>query len=278
MKCEEIRIQVEGSAEDSRLETYILDTPCDKNLKVQKRPMILICPGGAYEKTSFREGEPLAVHFLNQGYHACVLRYSVAPHHFPTQVLELGKAVRMIREHADEWKVDKELIFIHGASAGGHLAASYGAFWNREFMTSRLQTTSEVLKVKGLLLSYPVITSDPQYAHVGSFKNLLGDRFEEDKARMSLEYQVTEAMPPCFIWHTAKDATVPAENSLLMAMALRKAEVPVELHIFPEGEHGLSRADSLVERMDGSGIQKECSRWMELADSWLRRQCSFRES
>ena len=96
MKYEEIKIQIEGSAEDSRLETYILDTPLDKNLKIEKRPMVLICPGGAYEKTSFREGEPLAVHFLNQGYHAAVLRYSVAPHRFPTQVLELGKAVRMI--------------------------------------------------------------------------------------------------------------------------------------------------------------------------------------
>ena len=276
MKYEEIKIQIEGSAEDSRLETYILDTPLDKNLKIEKRPMVLICPGGAYEKTSFREGEPLAVHFLNQGYHAAVLRYSVAPHRFPTQVLELGKAVRMIREHADEWKVDKELIFIHGASAGGHLAASYGVFWNQEFMTSGLQTTAGALKVKGLLLSYPVITSDPKYAHKGSFKNLLGDRFAEDRVRMSLEYQVTEAMPPCFIWHTAKDATVPVENSLLMAMALQKAKVPVELHIFPEGEHGLSRADSLVERVDGSGIQKECSQWLNLADSWIRKQCGFR--
>ena len=137
MKYEEIKIQIEGSAEDSRLETYILDTPLDKNLKIEKRPMVLICPGGAYEKTSFREGEPLAVHFLNQGYHAAVLRYSVAPHQFPTQVLELGKAVRMICEHADEWKVDKELIFIHGASAGGHLAASYGVFWNQEFYDFR---------------------------------------------------------------------------------------------------------------------------------------------
>ncbi len=230
----------------------------------------------------------------------------------------------MIREHADEWKVDKELIFIHGASAGGHLAASYGVFWNQEFMTSGLQTTAGALKVKGLLLSYPVITSDPKYAHTGSFKNLLGDRFAEDRVRMSLEYQVTEAMPPCFIWHTAKDsdpkyahtgsfknllgdrfaedrvrmsleyqvteamppcfiwhtakdATVPVENSLLMAMALQKAKVPVELHIFPEGEHGLSRADSLVERVDGSGIQKECSQWLNLADSWIRKQCGFRE-
>ena len=166
MKYEEIKIQTEGSAEDSRLETYILDTPSDKDLKVQKRPMIVICPGGAYEKTSFREGEPLALHFLNQGYHACVLRYSVAPHRFPTQLLELGTAIRTIHEHADEWKVDEELIFVHGASAGGHLAASYGAFWNQEFMSSGLQTTADVLKVKGLLLSYPVITSDPEYAHM----------------------------------------------------------------------------------------------------------------
>ena len=273
MKYEEIKIQTEGSAEDSRLETYILDTPSDKDLKVQKRPMIVICPGGAYEKTSFREGEPLALHFLNQGYHACVLRYSVAPHRFPTQLLELGTAIRTIHEHADEWKVDEELIFVHGASAGGHLAASYGAFWNQEFMSSGLQTTADVLKVKGLLLSYPVITSDAVTGHLPSFANLLGDRYEEKLEEMSLEKQVTGKTPPCFLWHTATDDTVPVENSLLMAMALRKAGVPVELHVFPDGEHGLSLASKLVERVDGSGVQEECQQWIGLADAWLSRLC-----
>ena len=90
---------------------------------------------------------------------------------------------------------------------------------------------------------------------------------------MSLENQVTHTMPPTFIWHTAEDQTVPVENSLLMTMALRRADVPVELHIFPKGEHGLSLATKHVEREDGSGVQDECACWIELADVWLEKLC-----
>ena len=79
MRYEEIAVSVEGSAKDTKMQMYLLDTPRDKNLKIQNGAMVLICPGGGYEKTSFREGEPLAMHFLSRGYHSCVLRYSVAP-------------------------------------------------------------------------------------------------------------------------------------------------------------------------------------------------------
>lgn len=273
MIYQKIPIQVEGSADYARLEAYILDTPHDRLLKIQKRPMIIICPGGGYEMTSYREGEPVAMHFLSKGYHACVLRYSVAPSLFPTQVLEVGQAMKMIHEHAGEWNVDVDKIVVQGASAGGHLAASYGIFWNQEFMSSKLQTKAEALKPKGIMLSYPVITSDPRYAHMGSFENLLGDRLGQCADAMSLENQVTKTMPPCFIWHTATDKTVPVENSLLMTLALRRVEVPVELHIFPEGEHGLSLASPLVEREDGSGVQAECARWIDLADAWIDKLC-----
>ncbi len=271
MIYEEIRIQAEGSTDSAKLEAYILDTPHDRNVKIKKRPLALICPGGAYEMISFREGEPIAMHFLSKGYHACVLRYSVAPAVFPTQVLEVGMAVRIIREHAEEWNVDLDKIAVQGFSAGGHLAASYGIFWNQEFLSSKLGMTAEELRPSGILLAYPVITSDARYAHMGSFRNLLGEKFETCRKQLSLETQVTRSMPPTFIWHTMADEAVPVENSLLLAMALREAGVPMELHIFPEGEHGLSLADWRVEREDGSGVQAECARWIELADAWLER-------
>lgn len=271
MLYEKIRIQAEGSADSARLEAYILDTPHDQMMKIRKRPMVIICPGGGYEALSFREGEPIAMHFLSKGYHACVLRYSVAPAVFPTQVLEVGMAVKIIREHAEEWNVDLERIAVQGFSAGGHLAASYGIFWNQEFMSSKLGMTADQLRPAGILLAYPVITSDARYAHMGSFCNLLGEKLELCKKQLSLETQVTKSMPPTFIWHTVADETVPVENSLLLAMALRKAGVPMELHIFPEGEHGLSLADERVEREDGSGMQAECARWTELADAWLKK-------
>ena len=120
MIYKEIPIQVEGSDKTSRAQFYILDTLPDE-MKIQKRPIILICPGGGYHKVSYREGEPLAMHFLSLGYHACVLQYSVSPEAFyPTQLLEVTESVRQIHEHAKEWYIDTKKIVLAGASAGGH--------------------------------------------------------------------------------------------------------------------------------------------------------------
>lgn len=271
MIYKEISVQVEGSADYARLQAYIQDTPHDGSLKIERRPLILICPGGGYERTSFREGEPTALHFLNQGYHACVLRYSTAPVHFPAQVLEVGKAFRVIREHADEWNVDMDRIVVQGSSAGGHLAACYGVFWNQDFLLSALKAEAFEMKPKGIMLSYPVITSNPAYAHLGSFENLLGEDYDAQAERVSIEKQVKETMPPCFIWHTMEDEAVPVENSLMMVSALRKAGVPAELHIFPKGEHGLSLASPIVERASGAGVEVQCAQWTGLADMWLER-------
>lgn len=273
MVYKEISIRAEGSADYAKGKFYILDTPHDRGIRIRKRPVILICPGGGYEMVSYREGEPVAMHFLGKGYHACVLHYSVAPSVFPAQLLEVGETVKILREHAEEWNIDTDKIIIQGASAGGHLAASYGIFWNREFMASGLQTDVLNLKPAGVMLSYPVITSDPRYAHIESFRNLLGENFEEGHEAVSLENHVTKDMPPCFLWHTMADGTVPVENSLLMAMALKRAGVPAEVHIFPEGEHGLSLANRLVEREDGSGVQPQCAAWAGLADAWLEKLC-----
>ncbi|EOS81774.1 hypothetical protein C817_00503 [Dorea sp. 5-2] len=271
MIYEEIPVRAEGSADYARLQVYIQDTPQDGSVKRKKRPLILICPGGGYERTSYREGEPTALHFLSRGYHACVLRYSVAPVHFPTQLLEVGCAVRIIRENAEKWKVDTQRIVVQGSSAGGHLAACYGAFWNQELLKEDLDPPAEEWKPGGMLLSYPVITSDPGYAHKGSFENLLGEEYEALAEKVSVEKQVTKDMPPCFIWHTMDDDTVPVENSLLLTEALHREGIPSELHIFPEGEHGLSLASPVVERENGHGVQPECARWIELADAWLER-------
>lgn len=273
MIYKEMPIQAEGSAKDVQAQFYILDTPAEK-LKIKKRPMIIVCPGGGYHMLSYREGEPVAMHFLSRGYHACVLHYSIAPVQFPAQVLEIAQVMKMIHVHAEEWHVDTDNIVVQGSSAGGHLAASYGIFWNQEFVAAKTGIRTEELKPKGIMLSYPVITSDPQYAHMPSFENLLGDKYESCVKLMSLENQVTKTMPPCFLWHTAVDATVPLPNSLLMAMSLWQAGVPVELHVFPEGEHGLSLANALVEREDGSGVQAECARWIDLADAWIDRLTS----
>lgn len=214
-------IQVEGAQSYARLVTYIQEH--SDAINIQKRKLVLVCPGGSYANTSDREAEAIALQFAAMGYHAAVLRYSVAPATYPTALLEVAKSVQMIREHAEEWHVDAEKIVIEGCSAGGHLAASYCLFWKEKFIAVALGITDveRVLKPNGMLLGYPVITSG-EFAHRGSFVKLLGERQKELNEALSLEKHVSEDVPPTFIWHTFEDQTVPVENSLLFVGALRK--------------------------------------------------------
>ena len=143
--------------------------------------MVVVCGGGGYEYISDREQEPIVLQFLSMGYHACLLNYSVAPNVFPTAVCELASAVALIREHAQEWGVDSDKIVTCGFSAGGHLAASLGVFWNREFVYGALNRKPEEVKPNGQILCYPVITSGEK-AHRGSVQKLLGAECETVKS------------------------------------------------------------------------------------------------
>lgn len=271
-----ISIQAEGSLENSHLTTYLLDSyeELDPN---KKRPLILVCPGGAYRFTADREAEMIALHLNSAGYHVAVLRYSCAPAIFPTALLEVAEAIKILRENAENWHIDTDKIFVMGFSAGGHLAASYGVFWNRPFVSEKTGLKTEELKVAGLILCYPVITSKEEYTHLESIHNLLGATYEERKEEMALETQVGQQVPPAFLWHTFEDATVPFQNSLFFVEAMGKAKIPVEYHLYPEGNHGLSLADETLIRADGSGFQRECQSWMPLLKTWLHRMCEKNE-
>lgn len=264
------QIQVPGSLPDTRLTVYIQDY--SKDLMIQERPLILICPGGGYMRTSDREAEPIALKFLAMGYHAAVLRYSCAPARYPAALLELAASMALIRGNAQEWHVDAEKIIVQGCSAGGHLAASLGMFWEEDLVADGIGLDGpdrELLRPSGMILCYPVITSGA-FAHRGSFENLLGERQEELGEKMSLEKQVSEKTPPAFIWHTFADQAVPVENSLLLVSALRKAGIPTEFHMYPKGQHGLALADELTATSDGEAIQAECISWVGLAETWLK--------
>lgn len=255
---------------EAKLYTYFLSNyeEIDKN---RKRPVILLCPGGGYRFTSDREAEAVAVQYMAKGYHACVLRYSVKPAKFPQALLELAWCVRYLREHAKEYGILKERIIVGGFSAGGHLAASLGVFWNKEWLVKLCGCRAEEIRPDGLLLSYPVITSG-ESGHQESFENLLGDQdTPELRELVSLEKQVSRDVPPVFLWHTLEDETVPVENSFLFAGKLKDAGVSVELHIFPKGPHGLSLAsEETVIKENGFGIQKHCQNWIELSDGWIK--------
>lgn len=268
MKHEIIPIQVEGSLPYARMETYFLDNSVEMKPE-GLHPVILLCPGGGYRITSDREAEPLAIPFLSEGYHVVILRYSVAPALFPTSLLELAKTVAFLRENASKYFIDKDKIIVQGSSAGGHLAASLGVFWNKEFVYGKLSLVPEDIKPNGLILSYPVITFG-KYGHISSMDNLLGEKKEELAEFASLEMQVTEDTPKTFIWHTFTDDTVPVQNALLFANALVECKIPVELHIYPVGGHGLSLAGEVTRGAGGGGVQLECQSWLDLAKTWLK--------
>lgn len=264
-----IEIKAHGMEAVGNLYTYFLDSSIEMRPN-EKRPVILMCPGGGYEMTSDREAEPMAMQFLAMGYHVAILRYSVCPVRYPAALLQVAESVLYLKEHADEYHIDPEKIVVQGCSAGGHLAANYGIAWNSPFLTKLMgmENDPERLCVAGLLLCYPVITSGEK-AHEESFRNLLGEQYEEKKEELSLENQVTPDTPPTFLWHTATDETVPVENSLYFFQACLEHGVSAELHIYPVGGHGLSLANEETCRANGIGVQKECQSWIGLAQTWL---------
>ena len=258
-------VKVQGTDDVAKLYTYFLDNSREIDLN-RVRPVVVICPGGGYGSTSDREAEPIAMKFLGAGIHAVILRYSVAPVSYPVSLKQVAWTVAWLREHAEECHIDPNKIIVQGFSAGGHLAASYGVFWKKKtFLAEELQVDSEALRPNGLILSYPVITSGPK-AHSESIKNLLGEQYDELADEMSLENQVSEDTPQAFMWHTAPDRIVPVENSLLFFQALHEKNIPIELHIYPVGGHGLSLATA-----ETGSVQKECQSWVPLAIDWALR-------
>ncbi|MDO4304546.1 MAG: alpha/beta hydrolase [Bacillota bacterium] len=263
-------MSVEGSVGNPTLTTYLIDA--SDSLLIRERPMIVICPGGGYSMVSDREGEMIALQFAAMGFHTAILRYSVSPAVYPTQLLELTKAMVLIRQNAEKWHIEKNKIFIQGSSAGGHLAASFGCFWKKEFLREAAGGDSELIRPNGLILSYPVITSG-EYAHRDSFVKLLRERYDKLVQEMSLENQVNEDTPKTFLWHTFEDGLVPVENSLLFMQALRKKGIIFESHIYPKGAHGLSLGNELTCSPEGNEIQPEVSSWILLAQHFIK---SFR--
>ena len=255
--------------EKGKLYTYFLESSPEMRPD-EKRPLILVCPGGGYHFTSDREAEPIAIQYLSMGFHAAVLRYSVAPARFPVALCQVAGAVAYLKQHAEEYHIDPDKIYVQGFSAGGHLTASLGVFWNRPFLSDALGMENEMFRPAGLILGYPVIKSG-EFAHEGSFRNLLGDRYDAMAEEMSLEKQVTKDTPPTFLWHTAEDNVVPVENSVLFFMALKNAGVPAELHIYPYGPHGLALASDETDNGTGNMIREECQSWIGLVKTWLKK-------
>lgn len=202
---------------------------------------IVICPGGGYGGLAAHEGVDYAKFLNEQGIAGFVLKYRLGPagYRHPTMLLDVARAVRTVRARAAEWKVDPKRIGLMGSSAGGHLASTLLTHFDAGKSDDADPIERQSSRPDIGILCYAVITMG-QFTHEGSKHNLLGDHPSAELVRdLSNELQVTKNTPPCFLWHTWEDRVVPVENTLQFAAALRRADVPFDLHIYQKGGHGL---------------------------------------
>ena len=260
-----------ASHEPADLTAYLLDSLPHKPGLL--RPAVILCAGGGYGFVSPREDQPIAMEFLAAGCQVFSLHYSVAPDTFPVALMELAKSVAFVKSHAGEWNIDTEQVMVCGFSAGGHLAGCLGMMWNRELLCRPLNIAPEDIQPKGMILCYPVVTSG-EFGHQRSFEQLLGGKAGDPRLRelVSLELQAGPHTPRTFLWHTWTDQSVPVENSLLLARALRKAGVSLEMHLYPHGRHGLSLATDEVSDSTGDCLVPHCQGWMELVKEWIKEK------
>jgi acetyl esterase/lipase len=220
-------------------------TPYLTDPKTATGAAMVICPGGGYGYLSPHEGNDYALWLNQHGVTCFVLKYRLGTHgyHYPTEFEDVQRAMRWVRAHADDYKIDPHRIGIMGSSAGGHLAATILTHFDVGNTNSADPIERQSSRPDLGILCYPVITMG-KYAHQGSKRNLLGKNPSPKLVKyLSCELQVKTNTPPCFIWQTFADKTVPVENSLLFAQALLAKHVPFALHIYEKGGHGMGLHD-----------------------------------
>lgn len=301
-------IRLYENREDVTLTTLINDHS-QEFLGKRKRPAILICPGGGYMVCSEGEGEPVALAFLRMGYQAYVLHYSVysdpmptnapptmvdgkqvppafaafAPKMepkercmFPNPMLDIKKAMEVIRENSDEWLTDPDQIVLCGFSAGAHNAGLYSTYWKRMNMPRPVAT------ILGYGLgderdNWRENMSDAEIAEQRNISIAMVGTAEPDEEtldKISIVKQISSDTPPMFLWNTSEDQMVMPIQTLKMAEALCRNHVPYEIHTFECGPHGLSTADE-VSAIAQSTVREDVGVWMELAHTWLKKRLSI---
>ena len=226
-------------------------------------PAVIVCPGGGYVSlASNHEGRQVASYLNSLGIAAFVLRSRLGPmYHHPIELGDVQRAMRTVRAHASEWRIDPARIGILGFSAGGHLAMSASTLFDAGNPNAPDPIDRAGSRPDFTVLGYPVISMTEPWTHQGSKNNLLGANPDPELVRrLSGELAVTKQTPPTFLFHTNADTAVPAENSVYYYLALRKAGIPAEMHIFEKGPHGVGLAND----------DPALSEWSKLLANWLR--------
>lgn len=208
---------------------------------------VIVFPGGGYGGLAPHEGEGYARWLAGHGIAAWVLQYRLGPdgYRHPCMLQDAARAVRLARHLAPTEGLDPSRIGVMGSSAGGHLAATIMTKFDAGQPGAADPIERQSSRPDFGILCYPVISFAHQYAHGGSCRNLLGDDASPElKAELSADRHVTPATPPAYLWHTVADASVPVENTMIFAAALRRAGVPFAMSLYENGEHGLGLGSS----------------------------------
>jgi acetyl esterase/lipase len=229
---------------------------------------VIVCPGGGYLHLSMeKEGSDVARWWNSLGVTAFVLKYRLGPkYHHPIELGDAQRAIRTVRARASEWGIRPDRVGIMGFSAGGHLTSSAGTHFDAGKPDAADAIDRQSSRADFLVLGYPVV-SFTQNVHQGSKRALLGDNPDPKLVEnLSNELQVTAQTPPTFLFHTTNDQTVPVENSVMFYLALHKAGVPAEMHIYENGPHGVGLAPT----------DEALSSWPARLADWMRGRCLLR--
>ncbi len=241
----------DNTEHDTKIEWYAPATP-------KTDAAVVIFPGGGYAMLAPYEGEDYAKYLNSIGITAFVVYYSVAPKRFPLPLLDARRAVRFVRANCERFGVNPDKICVMGSSAGGHLTALLSTYTAKLIGEGVDEIDEKDYLPNGQILCYPVIASDKEIAHQGSYNNLLGedngDWLDYDPSLLAHEHT-----PKAFIWHTANDTCVKVLNSYRYASALYEKGVSCEMHVFPFGPHGLGLAPN----------DSHVAQWAGLLNNWF---------
>lgn len=279
---------------DALLHPNLLTDPVGHISVPERRPALIICPGGGYRVLADREKLPAALPFFADGYQTFILHYSINDvSAYPNPLIDASRVVRWVRTHADTYQIDPDQIGVMGFSAGGHVAAMLGTQWHLEDWQATEREEIERLSAEGItandalltvsnrpnamILSYPVVefgtfpVDDDSRIDPGSVGKIIADR----DPRSDLIGYVDGNTAPAFVWHTTHDDVVPAMQSIGFVTAMQKAGVDVEFHLFSNGPHGMSVANRLTDYGLTQDIVGNTPLWASMAVTWLNTRFGY---
>lgn len=242
------------------LQLYLLE----ENDKL--RPMVIVVPGGGYSTVCIKQdGDKTALQYNASGFHAAVLDYCVEPHCFPEPQMDLALGIKLIRENAEEWGIQKDMIAVCGFSAGGHLCANLSTLWNNKRLFSLSEIQSGIYKPNATILCSAILTT--KLLHGKSFLiDHIGGEHSETLELVSCNKQVNESTPPTFLYNTFEDKLTNVENVLYYTESLKKYGIPFEIHIFPK-DHGAPWCDDVI--WSKPAREREYN-YLKLSIDWLK--------